>query len=155
MSPSWTAFTIRCIAGSSVGATAPFRARMAGRATSLREALALPAGSCWAAACASCAYVTASATRPGRSLRSAAGSGLLRPVPPSARHGAAGSAKRGRAWGSGREHVRQVRDGCGVLQVHVDPQEGGARGARACVPPMRRCKASSSVRLCGPAGGSG
>ena len=42
MSPGWTAFTIRCIAGSSVGAPAPFRARTAGRAVSLRKALALP-----------------------------------------------------------------------------------------------------------------
>ena len=32
------AFTIRCIAGSSVGAPAPFRARTAGRAVSLRKA---------------------------------------------------------------------------------------------------------------------
>ena len=96
----------------------------------------------------------------GRLLRSAAGFGVLRPVPPSARHGAAGSAKRGGGWGSGREHVRQVRDGRGVPRVHVDPQEGGARGALGscegvCSPPMRRCKASSSVRLCGPAGGLG
>ena len=65
----------------------------------------------------------------GRLLRSAAGSG----VPPSARHGAAGSAKHGGGWGLGREHVRQVRDVRGVPQVHVDPQEGGARGARALV----------------------
>ena len=45
MSPGWAAFTIRCIAGSSVGALAPFRARTAGRAASLRKALALPVGS--------------------------------------------------------------------------------------------------------------
>ena len=101
---------------------------MAGRAASLRKALALLAGSCWAAACASCACVTASAT-----LRSAAGSGVLRPVPPSARHGAAGSAKRCGGWGSGRYHMRQVRNGRGVPQVHVDPQEGGARRAHAFV----------------------
>ena len=68
----------------------------------------------------------------GRLLRSPAGSGELRPVSPSARHGA-GSAKRGGGWGSGRKHVRQVRDGRGVPQVHVDPQEGSARGARAFV----------------------
>ena len=58
---------------------------------------------------------------------------LTRPVPPSTRHGAAGPAACGGGWGSGREHVRQVRDGRGVSQVHVDPQEGGARGARAFV----------------------
>ena len=50
------AFTIRCIAGSSVGAPAPFRAWTAGRAVSLRKALALPVGSRRAAACASCAF---------------------------------------------------------------------------------------------------
>ena len=64
MSPGWTAFTIWCIAGSSVGVRAPFRAQMAGRAASLRKALALPAGLCWAAACVSRASVTAPATRP-------------------------------------------------------------------------------------------
>ena len=64
MSPCRTAFTIRRIAGSSAGAPAPFRARKAGRAASLRKVLALPAGLCWAAACASCASVTASATKP-------------------------------------------------------------------------------------------
>ena len=66
-------------------------------------------------------------------LRSAAVSGVLRPVPPSARHGTAGFAKRGGGRGLGREHVRQVRYGRGVPLVHVDPQEGGARGARAFV----------------------
>ena len=69
----------------------------------------------------------------GRLLRSAAGSGVLRPVPPSARHGSAGSAQLGGWWGSGRKHVRQVRNGRGVPQVHMDPQEGGARGAREFV----------------------
>ena len=29
--------------------------------------------------------------------------------------------------------MQQVRDGRGVLQVHVDPQEGGTRGARVAV----------------------
>ena len=66
----------------------------------------------------------------GRLLRSAAGSGVSRPVPPSARHRAAGSAKRGGGWGSEREQLQQVRDRRGVSQGHVDPQEGGARGAR-------------------------
>ena len=66
-------------------------------------------------------------------LCSAAGSGMPQPVPPSARHGAAGSAKHGAGWGLGREHVRQVHDGPGVPQVHVDPPEGGARGARVLV----------------------
>ena len=61
--PVLTAFTTRCIAGSSVGAPAPFRARTAGRAASPRKLLALPSGSCWVAAWASCASVTASATK--------------------------------------------------------------------------------------------
>ena len=65
MSPGRTASTIRCIAGSSVGAPALFRARTAGRAASPRKVFALPAGSCWAAACASCASFTASAIIPG------------------------------------------------------------------------------------------
>ena len=135
MSPGRTVFTIRCIAGSSVGPPAPFRARMAGRAASLKKALALPAGSCWGAALrlVRLRYRVCYQAPDSCLLRLAAGSGMPRPVPPSARHGAAGSAKRGSGWGSGPEHVRQVRDGCGVPQVHVDPQGGGARGARAFV----------------------
>ena len=69
----------------------------------------------------------------GRLLRLAAGPAVSRPIPSSSRDGAAGSAKCGGGWGSGREHVRQVRNGRGVLQVHVDPEEGGARGARVFV----------------------
>ena len=34
---------------------------------------------------------------------------------------------------NGRKHVRQVRDGRGLPQVHVDPQENGTRGARVTV----------------------
>ena len=67
----------------------------------------------------------------GRLLRFAAGPGVSRPIPPSAWHGAAGSAKGGGGWGLRREHVRQVLNGCGVPQVHVDPQKGSARGARS------------------------
>ena len=66
-------------------------------------------------------------------LRSAASSGVLRPIPPSARHGAVGSARRGVGPGSGREHVGQVRDGRGVPQMHVDAQEGGTRGAHVAM----------------------
>ena len=68
MSPGRTVFTIRCIAGSSVGAPAPFRARTAGRAVSFRKALALPVRSRRAAACASCASATASATTGSQNL---------------------------------------------------------------------------------------
>ena len=66
-------------------------------------------------------------------LRLAAGSGMLQPVNPSAGDCAAGSKMRGVRWRSGRKHVRQVRDGRGIAQVHVDPQEGGSRGARLAV----------------------
>ena len=69
----------------------------------------------------------------GRLLRFAAGPCVSRPIPPSAWHGTAGSAKGGGGWGLGRKHVRQVRNGCGVPQVHVDPQKGSARGARSFV----------------------
>ena len=69
----------------------------------------------------------------GRLLRFAAGPGVSRPIPLSAWHGTAGSAKGGGGWGSQHEHVQQVRNGCGVPQVHGDPQKGSARGARAFV----------------------
>ena len=49
-----------------------------------------------------------------RFLRSAGGPGVSRPFPPSAWHGDAGSAKGGGGWGLGCEHLRQVRNGCGV-----------------------------------------
>ena len=68
-----------------------------------------------------------------RHLRFAAGPGVSRPIPPSAWQGAAGSAKGGGGWGLGHERVPQVRNGCGVAQVHVDPQKGSARGARSYV----------------------
>ena len=38
-----------------------------------------------------------------------------------------------RQLGSGHEHVRQVRDGRAVPQMHVDPQAGGTCGARLAV----------------------
>ena len=64
MSPCQTAFMTRCIAGSSVGGPVAFRACTAGRAASLRKFLALPAGSCGAAAFAACASAITPATRP-------------------------------------------------------------------------------------------
>ena len=129
------AFTIRCIAGSSVGAPAPFRVRTARRAVSLRKALALPVRSRRAAACASGASATVFATRPRKVASCALRRALACPgqFPLSAWHGTAGSAKGGGGWASGREHLQQVRNGCGVPQVHVDPQKGSARGARAFV----------------------
>ena len=116
MSPSWTAFTIRCIAGSSVGDPAPFRERTAGRAVSLRKALALPVSltPCGSVRLVRLRHRVRHQAPDGRLLRFAAGPGVSRPIPPSAWHGTAGSAKGGGGWGSGREHVRQVRNGCGV-----------------------------------------
>ena len=71
-----------------------------------------------------------------------------------------GSAKRGVGRGSGHKPVQQVRDGSGIPQVHVDPQEAAPAGPAwpcegGCTSPMRRCNASSSVRLRGLASGSG
>ena len=63
----------------------------------------------------------------------------------------------GGGWGSGREHVRQVRNGCGVPQVHVDPQKGSAHGARAFVR-GGVCPLDAPVQgllLCAPARGRG
>ena len=87
MSPSRTAFTIRCIAGSSVGPPAPFRARTAGRAVSLRKALALPSRSHRAAASASFASATASATRPRTAASCALRRALVCPGPSPRRRG--------------------------------------------------------------------
>ena len=71
---------------------------------------------------------------PGRSASVLGGGPWHVPaIPSSAWHGTAGSAKGGGGSGSRREHVRQVRNGCGVPQVHVDPQKGSARRARAFV----------------------
>ena len=81
------AFTIWCIAGSSVGAPAPFRARTAGRAVSLRKALALPIRSHRAAACASCASPTVSATRPRTAASCALRRALVCPSPSPRRRG--------------------------------------------------------------------
>ena len=135
MSPGRTAVWTRCIAGSSVGAPALFRARTAGRAAAPRKALALPAGSCRAAACAVCTSATAPATRSLTVASCALRRALACSGPFPIRQGivSAGCAMRGVRWGSGSEHVRQVGDGRGVPQVLVDPQEGGTRGASLAV----------------------
>ena len=64
-----------------------------------------------------------------------------------------GTAMRGVRWGSGREHMQQVRDGLGVPRVQVDPQEGGTRGARLAVREGLRAVDASLQRLllCAPA----
>ena len=135
MSPGRTAFTIRCIAGSSVGPPRPVQgadSREGGLAEKSPRAVRRVVLGGSVRLVRLCHRVRHQAPD-GRLLRWAAGTGVLRPVPPSAMHGTAGSARRGGGRGSGRKHVREVRDGRGVPQVHVDPQEGGARGARAAV----------------------
>ena len=153
---------IRCIAGSSAGAPAPFRARTAGRAVSLRKALALPAGSRRAAACASCASVTASATRPRTDASCAWRRALACPGPSPRRRGMVLRALQSVAAGGGQgantcdrcaTDVGSRR--CTWIHRRAAPAGPAHSGEGACAPPMRRCKASSSVRLCGPAGGSG
>ena len=162
MSPGWTAFTIRCIAGSSAGAPAPFRAQTARRAVSLRKALALPAGSRHAAACASCASVTASATRPRTATSCAWRRALACPGPSPRRRGMVLRALQSVAASGGQGAYtcdRCARDvgshGCTWIHRRTAPAGPACSCEGACAPPMRRCKASSSVRLCGPAGGSG
>ena len=162
MSPGWTVFTIRCIAGSSVGAPAPFRARTAGRAVSLRKALALPARSRRAAACASCASATAFATRPRTAASCALRRALACPGPSPRRRGMVLRALQRAAAGGGQG--ANTCDRCAMdvgsrrcTWIHRRAAPAGpARSCEgACASSMRRCRASSSVRLRGPAGGSG
>ena len=155
MSPGQTAFVIRWVAGSSVGAPAPFRARTACMAASLRKVRALPAGSCRAAACASCASVTASATR----LRTVASCARRRALACSGlfhlRQGMVLWALQSAAAGGG-----QGANTCGRCTTDVGSRRctwihRSAAPAGVCASPMRRCKASYSVRLRGPTGCSG
>ena len=155
-------FTIRCIAGSSVGAPAPFRARTAGRAVSLRKALALPVRSRRAAACASCASATASATRPRTVVPCALRQALACPGPsPRPRGMVLRALQRAPAGGGQGANTcdRCATDvgsrRCTCIHRRAAPV-GPARSCEgACAPSMRPCRASSSVRLRGPAGGSG
>ena len=69
----------------------------------------------------------------GRLLRSAASSGVLQPVPPVGEAWCCGLPKARRRVGvRARTRATGARR-TGVLQVHVDPQGGSARGARAFV----------------------
>ena len=121
----------------------------------MRKALALAVGSRRAAACASCAFVAASATRLG------GGPWRVLAHPPV-----------GEAWYCGLCKVWRRVGGQGANTCDRCATEVGSRRctwihrraapagpARSCegtcAPSMRWCKASSSVRLCGPAGGSG
>ena len=162
MSPGWTAFTIRCIAGSSVGAPAPFRARTAGRAVSLRKALALPVRSRRAAAFASCTSATASPTRPRTAAFCALRRALACPGPSPRRRGMVLRALQRVAAGGGQG--ANTCDRCAADMgsrrcTWINRRAAPAGPARSCegvcAPSMRRCRASSSLRLRGPAGGSG
>ena len=155
-------FTIRCIAGSSVGAPALFRARTAGRAASLRKVLALPARSCWQQL----------APRAPPSPRLQPGPGWSAPAPGGGPWRAPARPPFGEAWCCGlckarrRAGVRARTRATGARRTwgpagargstggqHPRGPAWPCQGVRAS--PMRRCKASSSVRRRGPAGGSG
>ena len=135
---------------------------MAGRAVSLRKALALPVSSRRAAACASCASATASATRPRTAASCALRRALACPGPSPRRRGMVLRALRRAAAGGGQG--ANTCDRCATdvgsrrcTWIHRRAAPAGpARSCEgACAPSMRRCRASSSVRLRGPAGGSG
>ena len=145
MSPGRTAFTIRCIPGSSAGAPAPFRARTSGRAVSLRKALAMPAGSRRAAACASCASVTASATRPRTAASCAWRRALACPCPSPRRRGMVLRALQSVAAGGGQgantcdrcaTDVGSRR--CTWIHRRAAPVGPARSCGGACAPPMRR-----------------
>ena len=156
-------FTIQCIIGSSVGAPAPFRARKAGRAASLKKALAQPAGLFWGAA---------SAPRAPLSPRPPPGPGQPHPALSGRHWCAAARSPFGEAWCCGpckarrRAGVRARTRATGAQRTWGPAGARGFTGGRrprgprgyvrgVCAPPMRRSKASSSVRLRGPAGGLG
>ena len=128
----------------------------------MRKALALPVGSRRAAACASCASVTASATRPQTAAFCAWRRALVCPGPSPRRRGMVLRAVQRGAAGGGQGANRCDRCAtdvgsrrCTWIRRGAAPA-GPARSCEGtCAPSMRRCNASSSVRLCGPAGGSG
>ena len=161
MSPGRTVST-RCIAGSSLGAPAPFRAATAGRAASPRKVLALYAGSCKAPACAACASATAPATRSGTFASCARRRALACCGPFPFRRGIVLRALQCAA--SGGVHGANTCDKCatdvGSLRCTWIHRRAAPAGPAwpcegVCAPSMRRCSASSSVRRRGPAGGSG
>ena len=129
---------------------------------SLRKALALPVGSRRAAACGSCASATACATRPRTVASCARRRALACPGRSPRRRGMVLRALQRLAAGLGQG--TNTRDSCAMdvgsircTWIHRRAAPAGpARSCEgACAPSMRRCKASSSVRLRGPAGGSG
>ena len=162
MSPGSTASTIRCIAASSVGAPALFRARMAGRAASPRKVLALPAGLCSAAVCASGASVTASATRlqtiASCARRPALACSGLFPLRQGMVLWALQSAAAGGGQGSNTCH-RCATDVGSRRRTRIHRTAAPAGPAwpcqAVCASRMHRCKASPSVRLRKLVGGSG
>ena len=135
---------------------------MAVRAASLRKALALPAGSRHAAPCASCASLTASATRPRTAASCAWRRALACPGPSPCRRGMVLRTLQSVAAGGGQ--FANTFDRCATdvgsrrcTWIHRSAAPAGpARLCEGtCAPPMRLCKASPYVRPCGPAGGSG
>ena len=156
------AFTNRCIAGRSVRDPAPFRARTTGRAVLWRKALALPVGSRRAAACPSCAFAAASATRARTVASCAWRRALACPGPSPRRRGMVLRDLQRVAAGGGQG--ANTCDRCATdvgcrrcTWIHRGAAPAGPAHSceGACAPWMLRCKASSSVRLRGPAGGSG
>ena len=156
-------FTSRCIAGGRAGPPAPFRALTAGRAAWSGEVLALSAGSCWAAACAACASLTAPANKP-RMVASCARQRALAcsgpfPVRPVMVLWAlqprrqVGVRARTRATGARQTYV----DSLGCTWIHRRAASAGPAWLceGVCLSSMRRRNAPSSVRLRGHAGGSG
>ena len=128
----------------------------------MRKAPALPVGSRGAAACASCTSVTVSATRPRTAASCAWRRALACPAPSPHRPGMVLRALQSVAARGGQGATTCDRCAtdvgsrrCTWIHRTVAPAGPARSYEGTCAPSMRQCKASSSVRLCGPAGGSG
>ena len=128
----------------------------------MRKTLALPVGSHRAAVCASCASATASATRPQTAASCAWRRALACPGPSPCRRGMVLRALQRAA--AGRGQGANTCDRCATdvgsrrcTRIHRRAAPAGPAPSceGVCAPSMRQCKASSSVRLRGAAGGSG
>ena len=128
----------------------------------MRKAPAPPVRSRRAAACASCASVTAAATRPRTAASYAWRRALACPGPSHRRRGMVLRALQNVAagWGQGANTCDRCATDVGFRRctwIHRRAAPAGPAHSceGTCAPSMRRCKASSSVRLCGIAGGLG